>query len=93
MSKNKEYQQEALTRAITGQSLSNYPAIFKGFMEKGIPEDQIKPRENCFSYAAWQALGPQPRDISRGGIGGLRTPEGVRRGRKQDLQPCRLSSR
>jgi len=34
-------QTEALTRAITGQSLSNYPQIFRGFKAKGIAEDQI----------------------------------------------------
>lgn len=54
---NQEQQQEALSRATTGQSLSNYPAIFEGFAEKGIPEDQIQPRENVFTFQAWKALG------------------------------------
>lgn len=58
-----QIQQEALTRAITGQSMSNYPAIFQGFMEKGIPEDQIKPRENVLSFQAWKKLG---RYVRRG---------------------------
>jgi antirestriction protein ArdC len=52
-----EIQQEALTRAVTGQSYSNYPAIIRGFAAKGIPEDAIKPRENVFTYEAWRALG------------------------------------
>jgi hypothetical protein len=47
---------EALSRATTGQSLSNYPTIYGGFMEKGIPESEIKPRENVFTYNAWRAL-------------------------------------
>jgi hypothetical protein len=43
---NAEMQQEALDRAQSGQALTNYPAIFAGFMAKGIPEGEIKPREN-----------------------------------------------
>jgi hypothetical protein len=54
---------EALDRARTGQTLSNYPAIFAGFMAKGIPEADIKPRENVFTFNAWKALG---RSVKRG---------------------------
>jgi hypothetical protein len=56
-----ELQQEALSRAASGQSLSNWPAIFAGFTAKGIPESDIKPRENVFTYHAWRALGRQVR--------------------------------
>src|SRR5215470_16900118 len=56
-----QMQQEALGRAIGNQSTMNYAAIFQGFMEKGIPEDQILPRENVFTYHAWRALGRQVR--------------------------------
>ena len=56
-----ERQTEALSRALTGQSWSNFPAIIQGFMARGISEDQILPRENVFSYQAWQALGRQVR--------------------------------
>ena len=56
-----QIQQEALSRASNGQSLSNWPAIIRGFMEKGIPEHDIKPRENVFTYNAWRALGRQVR--------------------------------
>jgi antirestriction factor ArdC-like protein len=52
---------EALARATAGQSLSNYPTIYRGFMEKGIPESEIKPRENVFTYNAWRELGRQVR--------------------------------
>jgi antirestriction protein ArdC len=58
-----ELQQEALTRALTGQSYSNFPAIFQGFAAKGIPESEIKPRENVFTFEAWKALG---RVVRRG---------------------------
>ena len=56
-----EMQLEALSRARGGQSFSNWPAIIAGFMEKGIPEDQIRPRENILTYHAWRALGRQVR--------------------------------
>jgi hypothetical protein len=56
-----EMQQEALSRAVGNQSLTNWPAIFQGFMAKGIPEQEIKPRENVFTYHAWRALGRQVR--------------------------------
>jgi hypothetical protein len=56
-----EMQQEALGRAAGGMTMSNYPAIFAGFMAKGIPESEIRPRENIFTYHAWRALGRQVR--------------------------------
>jgi hypothetical protein len=55
--------EEALSRAASGQSLSNYPAIIAGFMGKGIPESDIRPRENVFTFHAWRALG---RTVRRG---------------------------
>jgi hypothetical protein len=56
-----QIQQEALDRAMSGQAMSNWPAIFAGFVAKGIPEHDIKPRENIFTYHAWRALGRQVR--------------------------------
>lgn len=55
--------QEALTRAVSGQTMSNYPAIYQGFVAKGIPESEIHPRENVFTFNAWRALG---RTVRRG---------------------------
>jgi hypothetical protein len=43
-------QAEALSRATCGLTLSNYPAIFAGFTAKGIPEVDIRPRENIFTF-------------------------------------------
>ena len=54
-------QQEALTRAVSGQSFTNWPAIIAGFVAKGIAENEILPRENVFTYNAWRALGRQVR--------------------------------
>jgi hypothetical protein len=62
-SSTQEVRQEALTRAVSGQSLTNFPAIFQGFVAKGIPESEIKPRENVFTFNAWKALG---RVVRRG---------------------------
>ena len=56
-----QMQQEALDRAVCGQSLSNWPAIIHGFLAKGVPEADILPRENVFTYHAWRALGRQVR--------------------------------
>lgn len=58
--------QEALTRAVSGQSYSNFPAIFQGFAAKGIPESEIKPRENVFTFEAWKALGRYVRKGEHG---------------------------
>ena len=56
-----QIQHEALSRAASGQSLANWPAIFAGFTAKGIPESEINPRVNVFTYNAWRALGRQVR--------------------------------
>ena len=52
-------QAEALHRAQSNLSTSNYPAIFAGFAEKGIPD--IQPRVNVFTYHAWKAKSRQVR--------------------------------
>jgi hypothetical protein len=61
--KTQEQYQEALSRAASGITMSNYPAIFAGFAQMGIPESEIKPRENIFTYNAWKALG---RHVKKG---------------------------
>jgi antirestriction protein ArdC len=62
-----DMQQEALSRAVSGQSWTNYAAIYQGFVAKGIPENEILPRENVFTYHAWRALGRQVRRGEHGG--------------------------
>ena len=62
-SRTEASRQEALTRAISGQTMSNYPTIYQGFIAKGIPESEIVPRENVFTFNAWRALG---RTVRRG---------------------------
>lgn len=55
----------ALNRAENGNSLANFGLIFEGFMAMDIPEDQIRPRENVFTWGAWKAKGRQPRRDER----------------------------
>ena len=57
---------ESLNRATQGTSVTNYPAIYQGFIDKGIPENDIKPRENVFTYPAWRAQGRQVRKGEKG---------------------------
>lgn len=64
--KRDDIQREALTKAATGQSLANYPAIIAGFTAKGIPEHEILPRENVFTFHAWKALGRSVRKGEHG---------------------------
>ena len=61
-----EIQTEALDRARNGMSAGNYVAIVQGFTAKGIPEGDILPRENVFTYHAWRALGRQVRKDEHG---------------------------
>jgi predicted RNA methylase len=50
---------EALERALANKSEANYPTIIAGFVAKGIPETEIHPRENVFTYHAWRKQGRQ----------------------------------
>ncbi len=61
MSNAQTLQREALSRATTGESVANYPAIFRGFTARGIPEAEIIPRVNVLTYRAWAAKGRQVR--------------------------------
>ena len=57
---------EALHNAVSNTSTANYAAIFEGFTARGIPESDIKPRENVFTYNAWKALGRHVRAKEKG---------------------------
>ena len=65
-SETQAMRQEALTRAQTGQSLANWPEIFRYFLAAGIPEVDILPRQNILTYRAWQAKGRQVRKGEKG---------------------------
>lgn len=81
---------ESLTRATTGQSYANWPAIITGFVERGIPETEIKPRENVLTFHAWRARG---RTVRRGEHG-VRVLSYVEYQRKdKDAEPGEVSSK
>lgn len=61
-----EANQQALSNARSNQSILNYPSIYSEFMARGIPESQIEPRVNVFTYKAWLALGRQVRKGEHG---------------------------
>ncbi len=84
-----EQQAEALTRARDSDALSNYPAIFEGFMDKGFNEDEIEPRVNIFTYNAWKALG---RQVRRGEHGVQITTWITCRAKKEEQQPDKSDS-
>ena len=54
-----EVQAQSLDRAKNGKSFSNFPIIIAGFSAMGIPETEIQPRQNVFTYQAWRAQGRQ----------------------------------
>lgn len=63
---NKAQALESLQRAQASQSLHNQAVIMAGFIQKGIPAAEIKPTENTFTYAIWQALGYQVQKGEKG---------------------------
>ena len=71
---------EALNRARTSPSLANHVAIFEGLMERGIPEADIRPRENVFTFHAWRALGR----VVRKGEHGVRITTWIETDEKRD---------
>ena len=85
-----EVQAEALGRAAQGQSLINYPEIFRGMMAKGIPEADIRPRENVFTFNAWRALG---RTVRKGEPGEPSPVRPARPGPPSPGAPCARGSR
>ena len=50
-------ERQALTNALSGMSTLNYQAIIQGFVAKGIAAENIKPRENVFTFHAWCGAG------------------------------------
>lgn len=57
---------EALANILSNQSVSNFSQVIAEFMARGIPADEIRPKENVFTYRAWQGLGRQVRRGEKG---------------------------
>jgi hypothetical protein len=66
MSTSQEIQIDALDKARNGNSLMNYRTIYEEFEAKGIPPDDILPRQNVFTYNAWLALNRQVKKGEHG---------------------------
>ncbi len=56
-------ERKALVNALSGRSTMNYQAIIDGFRAKGVAVEDIKPRENVFTFHAWCGVG---RCVKRG---------------------------
>src|SRR5687767_110417 len=61
-----EQYREALGKVLQSQSWSNFPAVIEGFTARGIPAEEVKPKENVFTFDAWRALGRTVRRGERG---------------------------
>jgi hypothetical protein len=48
---------EAYARIIGEPSRANWPAVFAHYLALGIPEEDIRPKENVFPVPAWNHLG------------------------------------
>ncbi len=66
MQMNTEKSYEALHRAKASAAMSNIPLVYAGFLEMGIPEAEIIPRENVLSFHAWRAMGRTVRKGEHG---------------------------
>lgn len=60
---NAEKQEASFSNATGRQGTFNYGLIFDGFLKMGIPEQDIKPRENIFTFNAWRYQG---RTVKKG---------------------------
>jgi antirestriction protein ArdC len=61
-----EVARDAHQRATSGRMNGNYVAILTAFSERGIPLDDIRPRENVLTYHAWRHVGRQVRRGEKG---------------------------
>lgn len=58
-----EAAQQALERAVNSSSEENDRLVIAAFRERGLPEQEIRPRENVLTFTAWKAKG---RVVKRG---------------------------
>lgn len=61
-----ELAQESLVRARSGMSVANELAAIQEFAARGIPVEQIRPRDNVLTFWAWKALGRHVRKGEHG---------------------------
>lgn len=81
---NQDRQKEALNRIENSQSMANFGFVIQSFLEMGIPEEEILPKENVYTFQAWLAKG---RCVRKGEHGvRLTTFIPIRTREGQDLQ-------
>lgn len=54
---NQEKGKKALERVESSQSMANFEQVIEGFLEMGIPEEEILPKENVYTFQAWLGKG------------------------------------
>ena len=58
--------QEALARIQNNHSMANYGHVFEALTHRGIPIDEIEPKENVLTFHAWKAKGRHVRKGEKG---------------------------
>ncbi len=61
-----QMQREALRRAAFGNSVHNEATAIAEFVARGIPESEVMPRVNVFTFNAWKAAGRYVRKGEHG---------------------------
>ena len=61
-----DQRREAYDRATSGNWNSNCAYLIHAFAARGIPVEDIRPRENCLTYRAWQQVGRQVKKGEKG---------------------------
>ena len=85
--------QDALDHARNGESMRNYDLILEGFMNKGIDESDILPRENVLTYNAWLALGRKVKAGEHGVKISTFIPKiNKKTGERDGVRPCWIST-
>jgi len=87
--------QKALNRIQSNPSVANFSAVYAAFAEKGIPMDNIKPKENVLTFTAWKAKGRCVKKGEKGvkvvswiEIEGKPAKQGEKTTRKQPIRAC-----
>ena len=58
--------QDALARIENSQSVANYGHVIAAFQKRGIPAEEIHPKENVFTFTEWPAKGRHVRKGEKG---------------------------
>ncbi len=62
----KQMYKHAYDSIVQNPAWSNFLPVIAEFATRGIPQDQIIPKENVFTFTAWKALGRYVRKGEKG---------------------------